>query len=176
MKKLIQQILKFGVVGIIAFLVDFVVCIVLDRIFMLTAFPNAFSEILNNAFALNISASTVSRDVAGFFSFIVSVIVNYVLSMKYVFVRRNDISKKKEFVVFFILSFIGLILNTVLMTFFSELFEDKFTTLTSEHGSLTTAVIKCIVTGIVMVYNFISRKIFIEDHSKEKEEANSKEE
>ena len=47
-------------------------------------------------------------------SFTASVILNYALSMRYVFNHRDDMSRKREFTIFAILS-VGLGLNDVFM-------------------------------------------------------------
>lgn len=48
-------------------------------------------------------------------SFITSVVVNYWLSMKYVFDHREGMSRKREFTIFTILSVIGTGLNDLYM-------------------------------------------------------------
>lgn len=83
-------------------------------------------------------------------SFSVSVIYNYLLSVHWVFDVEKGGNKKAEFAVFLILSVIGLGLNQVLMW----LFTDKL--------GLLYMLAKVIATAIVMVYNFITRKIFLE--------------
>ena len=92
MKKLIDQILKFGVVGIISFIVDFVITM-------------AVSTLLRTSVGMTTSQAAL---VGAFFGFVISVIVNYILSMKYVFERREDLDRKKEFTIFVVLSIIGL--------------------------------------------------------------------
>ena len=72
MHKLIEQIAKFGVVGVIAFIIDYGTMIALTEIF---GVPYLIS-------------TTVG--------FIVSVIFNYLASMKYVFARRDDIGRARE--------------------------------------------------------------------------------
>ena len=84
MKKLIEQILKFGLVGIISFFVDFIIT-------MIT------SNILIRIFNINISKSAL---IGAFLGFTISVIVNYILSMRYVFQRKDNIDRKKEFMVY----------------------------------------------------------------------------
>lgn len=126
MKKLISQIMKFGVVGVIAFLIDYGVMVFL-------------TEVLGVYYLLS-----------ALISFTVSVIFNYVASMRYVFVGRDDMSKSREFVIFIVLSVIGLGLNELLMW----LLVDKLFI----HYMLS----KILVTAIVMVWNFVSRKIFLE--------------
>lgn len=126
MKNLINQIIKFGIVGVLAFLIDYVL------LFVLVEYLGMYYLI----------SSAIS--------FTVSVVFNYICSMKFVFARRDDISKKKEFVVFLILSIVGLLINQAMMW----MMVDKLL--------IYYMISKIIVTGIVMIWNFISRKIFLE--------------
>ena len=151
MKKLMAQIAKFGVVGVICFFIDFGVYTVLNVVFRATGFDQHCSWYYL---------------VSQFFSFIISMVVNYILSFKYVFKRRDDMSKKREFVIFFILSVIGLIINEIVLYFGMDLVYVKWTWLHNMMGTgLAETLFKCFATGVVMVYNFISRKICLEDHS-----------
>lgn len=126
MKNLINQIIKFGIVGVLAFLIDYVL------LFVLVEYLGMYYLI----------SSAIS--------FTVSVVFNYICSMKFVFARRDDISKKKEFVVFLILSIVGLLINQAMMW----MMVDKLL--------IYYMISKIIVTGIVMIWNFISRKILLE--------------
>ena len=99
MKKLLEQILKFGVVGVVCFVIDFVITMVM-------------STVLREIFSMGTSRAAL---VAAFFGFVISVIVNYLLSMKYVFVRKEDMDRRKEFIIFVILSAFGLVLNEVII-------------------------------------------------------------
>lgn len=83
-------------------------------------------------------------------SFVVSVIYNYILSVHWVFDVDKDGDKKKEFIVFILLSVIGLGLNQLLMWVF----------VSRVHVFYMLA--KIFVTAIVMIYNFVTRKIFLE--------------
>ena len=130
MRKLIEQIAKFGVVGFLAFIIDYGTMIALTEIF---GVPYLIS-------------TTVG--------FIVSVIFNYLASMKYVFARRDDIGRAREFTVFVVLSVIGLGLNDVLMWGFVDMRGGDY------------RLMKILVTALVMVYNFVTRKIFLEKHEK----------
>lgn len=124
MKKLINQLIKFGFVGACAFIIDYGLMIFLTEIFQI---PSLISAAI---------------------SFIVSVIFNYILSIKWVFdVDKQKNSKTKEFIVFIILSIIGLIINELIMWILSNI-DYKIT--------------KLIATFIVMIWNFITRKIFLE--------------
>lgn len=137
MKKLIQQFLKFGVVGGIAFLIDAGIMIVLSSKYI--GMPIVIANVI---------------------SFSVSVIFNYIASMAFVFESRDDISKKKEFIIFMILSIIGLIINTVIVTGLLDYAFASFKD--SAYYPYIKLGVKIIATGIVTVYNFVTRKIFLE--------------
>ena len=96
MKKLIIQLIKFGIVGVIATLIDLAVLMLLKE-FM-----------------------HVDVLVASAVAFSVSVIANYILSMLFVFKSRGN-SKVKEFLVFVILSIGGLLLNQFIMWIGTEI-------------------------------------------------------
>lgn len=85
-------------------------------------------------------------------SFTISTVINYFLSMTFVFKGKEGRDKKKEFLIFAVLNVIGLGLTTLLMW----LFVDK--------GGLYYMIAKVFTTGIVMFYSFFSRKIFLEQH------------
>lgn len=88
-------------------------------------------------------------------SFVVSVVVNYWMSVKYVFYVNHNSNKVKEFIWFVVFSVIGLLMTEILMKL--------------GVGSLNWnyMVVKIIATTIVMIYNFITRKIFLEKGQKQ---------
>lgn len=139
MKKLMDQIMKFGIVGFIAFFIDFGVFKLLSSVF------------------------GVYYLIANFFGFIISLIFNYVASMTFVFERKENADKRKEFVTFVILSVIGLLLNELIVYICIEGIY-YHVPLIAQYMSRQWAETfgKIIATGIVMVYNFITRKIFLE--------------
>ncbi len=141
MKKLMDQILKFGAVGFFCFFIDFAIYTVL----------------------LAIIDWHYDYVIATFWGFTISVIVNYLLSMKFVFVRKDDMDRKKEFVIFVVLSIIGCILNEVLILLCMNGIYDNWLWLQSLIGrELAKMGGKIVATGVVMVYNFVTRKIFLE--------------
>ncbi len=126
MKKLISQFMKFGIVGVIAFVIDY-----------------GFMVLLTEVFGVPYLTSTTV-------SFIISVIFNYFASMRFVFKRKDDMSRRREFIIFVVLSVIGLVINDVFMWLMVDfLFIDY-------------RISKIVVTFIVAVWNFVTRKIFLE--------------
>ena len=123
--KLLNQILKFGLVGGTAFVIDYVL------LYFCTEFLH------------------IHYLISSIISFTLSVIFNYILSIKWIF----DVKKKqdvKDFVIFIILSVIGLGINSLIMYVMVEKFGVYY------------MLSKIVSTAVVMVYNFITRKIFVE--------------
>ena len=82
-------------------------------------------------------------------------IFNYLASMRYVFSHREGMSRQREFVIFVVLSAVGLGINDALMW------------LGTEVVTLDYRLVKLVATAVVMVWNFVTRKIFLEgDESK----------
>jgi len=83
-------------------------------------------------------------------SFTVSVIYNYILSIVWVFDVNNNHKKSTELIVFMVLSVIGLGINQLIYWLCVEFLAIHY--LVSKIGA----------TAVVMVYNFITRKLFLE--------------
>ena len=159
MNKLMAQILKFGVVGGLSFLIDFVI-------------TNVIALFLRNTGMTATNAAMVGA----LFGFVISLIFNYILSMHWVFERRDDMDKRREFVIFVVLSTFGLVLNELIILLCMSMinniglcgaFTQWCTNVVNIVASMTfdgmaTAGSKIIATAIVMVYNFVTRKIFLE--------------
>ena len=122
MQKLLAQIAKFGVVGVIAFVIDY-----------------GLLALLTEAFGVNYLVS-----------FTVSVVFNYVASMRYVFTHKEGMSCRREFIIFVVLSAIGLIINNACMWAGVELLHIHY------------LITKIGATAIVMVWNFVTRKKFLD--------------
>lgn len=125
-RNLFVQIVKFGFVGGTAFLIDAGV------LFALTEFCD------------------VHYLISGAISFTVSVVYNYILSIKWVFDAKKNASKSRELMVFIGLSVLGLGINQVIMWCMVDMLHIYY------------MLSKIVATAIVMVYNFITRKLFIE--------------
>ena len=129
LRKLIEQFLKFGVVGTIAFCIDYSVLMLLSQAF-------GVDPVLSAAV-----------------SFCVSVVFNYMASMRYVFTHRADMSRSREFAVFIVLSAVGLVINEACMAAGVAVLGTS---------ALMVTVTKLFATAVVMVWNFFSRKKWLD--------------
>lgn len=125
-KQLFIQIFRFVIVGGLAFIIDYITLIF-------------FKEIIG----LSLLSSAA-------IAFITSVIFNYIMSIKWVFDVDKEKSAKKNFIIFIVLSIIGLAITELIMYIGSNIL------------SINYLIVKIFATAIVMVFNFITRKIFLE--------------
>ena len=148
MKKLFAQLIKFGLVGGICFLVDYLIGLASLNI-IIACTSQSFFEIAS------IIASAIG--------FVISVILNYYLSFKFVFQRKEDLNRKVEFIVFVVLSFIGLLLNSLIIWIgVGPIYSASEFLQQNVHYNLVYTGAKVCAAAIVMVYNFVTRKMFLE--------------
>lgn len=125
-RRLFWQFARFLVVGLFSFAFDF-----------------GLYFILFNYFGVQyVLASTIS--------FSLSLIINYILTLKFVFDAKPGRNIAKEFTVYIGLNIIALGLNQLILF------------LAVDALGASPVVGKLIATAVVLVYNFISRKLLIE--------------
>lgn len=125
-EKLLLQIFKFIIVGGTATIIDWAVYYVLYNFLH------------------------VNPLIANILSFTVSVIYNYIASVKWVFDVNKEKSKIKMVIEFLVFSVIGLLISELLLW------------LGINKLNLNAMLVKIVATAIVMVFNFVTRKIFLE--------------
>ena len=126
-KRILKQIFDFALVGVLATVIDYLTFVV-----------------VYNFIGWHYNVATV-------IAFIIATVFNYRASMAYVFESRFAADQRhKEFVLFLILSIVGLGLNVILMRF------------TVENLGIIPNLAKIIVTGLVMIFNFVTRKGLLE--------------
>ena len=127
MKSLVNQIVKFGITGGLAFVIDYGLLIFCTEII-------GIHYLISSAIA-----------------FSVAVVFNYILSTVWVFdTSGNRADKRMQFVGFALLSLIGLGLTELLMWLGTDVL------------GIYYMVTKIGATAIVMVYNFVTRKVLLE--------------
>lgn len=140
MKKLIEQLVKFGLVGVVAFVIDEVIM-------------NLLIFIHTN----NVVASTVS--------FLISLVFNYWASMKYVFKHREDMARWMEALIFLVSAIVGLGINEWII--WMSTLGMPADAVTTQHGLyiLRSNIGKLVATVVVAIWNFIIRKWLLDNRS-----------
>ena len=153
MKKLLEQIMKFGIVGVICFFIDYIIGLIGMNIALRILGEGSFA-----------AASTIGS----ILGFTVSVVCNYILSFKFVFQRKENMDRRAEFIIFLILSIIGLGINSLIVWSFTGPIYSSLAWLRSllDYNMAYTGG-KVIATAVVMVYNFVTRKKFLEQKSED---------
>lgn len=85
--------------------------------------------------------------ISAIFSFIISVLVNYIMSTKWVFNQDNIENKVLEFNLFILISTIGLVFTEILLYFFTDI------------CGLYYLISKIISAIIVLFWNFLARRV-----------------
>lgn len=123
---LFKQILKFVIVGGVAFIIDYFVIVICKELIDLNVLLSAF------------------------FGFVISVIYNYLASIKWVFDVSDKNSKTRNFIIFIIFSIIGLLFTELIMWVGTDII------------NISYLIVKIVTTFIVMIFNFFTRKFFLE--------------
>jgi len=128
-RRLAWQFTRFLIVGLVSFAFDYGLFFVLFHYF------------------------GVQYIVASTISFSLSLVLNYILTLKFVFTATKGRNIAKEFAIYIGLNIIALGLNQLILF------------VTVEWLGMSPLVGKLIATAVVLVYNFISRKLLIERSS-----------
>ena len=85
--------------------------------------------------------------ISAVFSFIISVLVNYVMSTRWVFNQNNIENRVVEFNLFLLISTIGLVFTEILLYFFTDI------------CGIHYLISKIISAVIVLFWNFLARRV-----------------
>ena len=88
--------------------------------------------------------------IANTLSFIISVTYNYIASIVWIFDINKEKNKKIQFILFILFSIFGLVLNNIILYILTDIFNMYY------------LISKVVATFIVMIFNFITRKKFLE--------------
>ena len=129
---LVGEFLRYAIVGGLAFLADFGTLVLAQECFL-------------KQFACGVYVATV-------FGFVVGLIVNYILSLWFVFTQKKDKGKGRSigaFLVFGIIGLLGLFWTELGMWIGIELLTWNY------------MAVKVLVTGAVLMWNYLGRKLLI---------------
>ncbi len=93
-------------------------------------------------------------------SFTISLIYNYIASTKWVFDVNKDNNKLRNTILFVVFSLFGLGINNAIIWFFERYIKIHY------------MIAKVFATAVTMIFNFITRKIFLEKNKQSKEHNN----
>ncbi len=124
-EKVLNQFIGYVFVGGVAFVIDF-----------------AALWFFTDMMGINYLYSAV-------IGFILGLLVNYFLSIYWVFGERKVKSARKEFIIFTVIGIIGLGVNELILWFFTDVRGVYYL-----HS-------KIIATGIVFIWNFVARKVVL---------------
>lgn len=139
------EIIRFLIVGTLATLIDMLVMAVFIYVFNKNSYNSFFDVFLNSG-----NGASWSVVVTTAIGFLVGLVVNYFLSLFYVYQGQNNFAKtKRGFLVFGVLSAIGLGIQTLGMYIGNSLL------------SINEWIVKIFLVVVVLMFNYITRKIFV---------------
>ena len=142
--KTIAEILRFIIVGGIATLID-MLTMGITMYFMQRGIYSSFINVFIHA----PTPSTLATIVGTTIGFLVGLVVNYLLSIWFVFNDKGKSKSAQGFLMFTVLSVIGLLINIV------------GTYIGFDLMHLNQWLVKIIMILIVLVYNYISKKLLL---------------
>ena len=152
----LMEIVRFIIVGGIATLIDFII----TGVFWYFTNREIYPKFYNILFGKIGEPSTWSTVVGTALGFGISLIFNYLLSLLFVFEEKGDGKSDKGFILFLIFSLIGLGIQSLGMYLLYDL------------AGFNEWIIKIILTLVVLVFNYITRKLFIFNNKTQKENTN----
>ena len=140
----LAEILRFLIIGGIATIIDFLVMGLVLYLFE----PSLYSGFLDVYFGSTQPASvaTIVSTGAGFIS---GLIFNYIFSIKFVYINKGNSKSTIGFLMFSVLSAIGLVIHLLGMLIGYDLLH------------INEWLVKIILTVIVLIYNYISKRLLI---------------
>ena len=143
--KKLCEIIRFVIVGGIATVIDYLVMGIVLYLFNPSLYPHFY-----NVWIGKIGEPTAIATVVGTgLGFCVSLVANYLLSVLFVYEEKGNSKTAKGVILFVVLSVIGLLINMLGMWIGFDLCH------------INEWVTKIIMTLLVLVYNYVTRKLFI---------------
>lgn len=140
----LMEFARFLCVGTLTTLIDMLVMSLVLYLFNPQSYPS-FSSI----FVSNYQPTTTATILGTASGFITGLLLSYILSVNIVFINRQKGKNVKSFILFVLLSLGGLAIHTIGMYLCYTLL------------GINEWVVKVLLTFVVLIYNYFSKKIII---------------
>jgi len=136
-KPLVFQLIKFGMIGVLNTVVDYVILLILSKITGITSG--------NGIIPLNI------------ISFSIATVNSYFLNKLWTFSDKSRVEQARKFSLFLIVSIVGVIINTVIVRVITTNVPIQLN-LTPREWLIAA---KLAATGVSLIWNFVGYKLFV---------------
>ena len=140
----LAEIIRFLIVGGSATIVDYLAMGITLYCFNPSLYPHFY-----NVWIGGDNPSTIATIIGTGIGFIAGLIFNYIFSILFVFHEKGESRSLKGFTIFTLLAIVGLLIHLVGMYLGYDLLH------------INEWIVKTFFTLVVLVYNYITRKIFI---------------
>ena len=143
-QKVVFEFARFVLTGAVTTLIDIIVMGVVLYLFNPKLYPHFFNVWFGGG-----NPSTIATVVGTSVGFGVGIVCSYLLSICFVFNNKGNSKTAKGTILFFVFSIVGFLLNMAGMWLGYDII------------GINEWIVKIIMTLVVLVYNFITRKLFI---------------
>lgn len=148
-KSLIKELLRYSVAGGTAFLLD----LATKTLFHSVILPDNMGTF--SILGFNNEVRVMLSTLAGF---IVGLVVNYLISVMFVFTTESQKKRGKSvkaFMIYLAVSVVGLLINLAITQLGCNIFS------ISRADTVMFMLISCAAAGVALIWNYIGRKIFV---------------
>lgn len=148
-KSLIKELLRYLVAGGSAFVFD----LITKTLFHSVILPADMGEFVIFGFVNEVRVTLATA-----LGFLVGLIVNYVISIFFVFTTETQKERGKgikPFLIYLAVSIVGLLVNIGVTQLGCNLLD------VSKEDTLMFMFVSCVAAGVALIWNYIGRKIFV---------------
>ena len=159
-RKLIYELLRYCVAGGVAFLFDSGTLLLFSRLIL----PDMGNIALFGVSEDSIFYWDVRLAVATTLGFIVGIIVNYLISIFFVFTgdkQKERGRNVKAFIIFTVVGIIGYIMTVAGVQLGCAIFGITTDKEAANYDGFGLFMVRAVVAGIVMIWNYVGRKVFV---------------
>jgi len=147
-KNFIKELLRYSVAGMSAFICDTAVK---------TLFYSWILPLHMGTFSIFGFTNEVRVIIATAAGFVVGLIVNYIISILYVFTtdKQKQMGRGvKAFIIYLLVSIVGLVINICITQLGCNIFN-------IERNPAIFVAISCVAAGVALIWNYFGRKVFV---------------